>query len=98
MASRYGPCTGLPRCAQSVQNLRVSRNACSASTGFGGDSWLGFQVSTNGTRSPARTVKSETVLISLPLVGAGVRSRTRSGPAIASTMSSWWRTQGTTSP
>jgi hypothetical protein len=55
-------------------------------------------VSVNGTRSPARTVKSATVVFSSPTRSTGVRSQAASGPAIASMPSGTRRTQGTIRP
>ncbi len=58
----------------------------------------GSQLSTKRTRSPASTVKSETVASFSPKVctGGSLRSHTESGPATATR---WWsvrRTHGTT--
>ena len=51
---------------QAPQYDEVSLRACSGSIAFGGDSWEGNQVSTNGMRSPGFTTNSETVVISSP--------------------------------
>jgi len=80
------------------QNPIVSVRASSAGTALGVGSWLRRQVNTNGTRSSARTVKSETVLKSRPWDSTGLRNQTASGPATAWTWSAWWRTQGVTWP
>src|SRR5665647_1979413 len=89
---------GVPLRVQSAQKSIVSRRAFWGSTIAGACSWLGCQVSTNGTLSPARTVNSETVAQSCPCVGAGVRSRMASGPATAIICPAWRRTHGTTWP
>ena len=40
-------------------------------------------MSTNGMRSPGRSVNSDTVVISSPWISSGVRRQSASGPAIA---------------
>ena len=82
----------------SAHQASVSSRATYGSTGLGGRSQDGCQVSTNGTRSPSDTVNSEWVAKSRPSSGAGVASHAESGPATAATWPSIRRTQGTTRP
>ena len=87
------------RSDHSCHHCVVLATAFSASTGSGGGSCEGYQVSTKGTRSPAATSNSATVLRSSPRVGTGVLSRSASGPATArSSPPSVRVTHGTTEP
>src|SRR6202030_1126754 len=94
----HGPTSG-QRSLHFRQDSSVRASASKASIAGGGASNEGPQESTNGTDSLASTVSSPTVLSSSPRSAAGVRSTTRSGPAIASSASSSRRlTQGTVAP
>ena len=97
-ASRHSP-PYAQGSVQSFQNVSVSSRATSGSIASGASSCEGNQVRTNGMRSPARTVKSETVVRFSPRVSTGVRTQRPSGPATASSApSSIRRTHGTISP
>src|SRR5215469_4868546 len=96
-ASRQGP-SKLHELTQFSHHTSVSRMANSASTGRGGSSCDGNHVRTNGTRSPADTVKSATVVMSLPSVCTGDHKVRPSGPATAVSRQSKRRTHGTIDP
>src|SRR5579875_4228056 len=98
IASVYGPSGRVARPDHSRQNSTVSRSASSAFTFAGGLAWLGDQVSTNGTRSPALTVNSDSVVHSCPCSGAVLFSHTASGPATASNREPRCRTHGVIRP
>ena len=70
-AARWGPVT-VHLADQCRQNSSVDARTASGFTVRGRRRWLGVQVSTNGTRSPALTVKSLTVCIRSPRSGASV--------------------------
>ena len=61
----------------------VASSSASGSRTRGGGSCDGYQVRTNGARSPGPTVNSATVVKSTPRVVVGVRSSSASGPATA---------------
>ena len=83
-------------CRQKASALCRAR---SASTGRGGGSWDGPYVNTKGIVSPALISNSPMLLRSSPRSGTGVRSTTRSGPAIAEMPPSGsCSTQGTIEP
>jgi hypothetical protein len=64
----------------------------------GGRSFDGYQVKTNGMRSPSRTVNSPTVRMFSPRFSTGVLKQSASGPATAMRESSIRRTQGIVVP
>ena len=97
----------MPRCRPSARerddhsshHAVVSAVAAMPSTGSGSRSCERYQVSTNGTSSPASSSNSATVAKSRPRVGRPVIRCTASGPAIAVTSpSAARRTQGTMWP
>ncbi len=86
------------RAAHSSQNASVFVSASSGSIGSG-VGWLdGNQRRTNGTRSPAATENDPWVRRFRPSCSIGVRRRTASGPAIATSVPSIVRTHGTIEP
>jgi len=68
-----------PACWQRLDHVSHQRcvwaSSRSASSGRGGGRCEGCQLSTNGTLSPARTVKSATVVISLPSSFCSITAR-----------------------
>jgi hypothetical protein len=76
----------------------VSPRALTGSIRRGAGRWEACQVSMNGARSPAATVKSARVVRFSPRTGTGVRSHTESGPAMACNAPWTCRTQGTIDP
>ncbi len=88
----------MQRETHSSQNFWVSASAWSASTGSGALSCEGFQISTNGTRSPAMTLKVASCAKLRPVSVIGVASQRASGPATASTLLSSRRTHGVICP
>ena len=85
-------------CIQVSQYASVDSSSVSASTASGTPRCEGEYVSTNGTRSPARTVNSARVVKSRLSSSTGVLSATASGPATARSCPSTRRTHGTIRP
>ena len=83
---------------QLLQKTSVWTTANHGSTGRGGASCDGYQVSRNGSCWPSSMVNSATVRSPSPWVSARVHSATASGPAVAVSRCSWWVTQGMASP
>src|SRR5262245_43774525 len=82
----------------SFHHASVSRRLDSESVGGGSAACVGDHATSNGTRSPARTVNSATVRSPRPVRSADVRTYSVSGPAVARMPVSTRRTQGTTDP
>ena len=78
-----------PRCPRAPPRRRRAR---------AGRRSTGYQVRTNGTRSPGSTSNSATVCMFSPTSSTGDASRSASGPAIASVPSRRRRTHGTIEP
>ncbi len=88
----------MQRDTHSSQYRWVTSAAWSGSHRSGALSWEGTQVSTNGTRSPAITVKVASCAKLRPVSVTGVSSQSESGPATASRQLSARRTHGVTWP
>ncbi len=96
-SSRHSP--RYEHCAAHASHHRQVRStAASASIGWRARRFDGCHDSTNGTRSPARTVKEARVVRSIPRVCTGVHSESASGPPMAHSMPSTRRTHGTIEP
>ena len=96
-ASRHSP-SYRQRDDQSRQVCSVCATAQRGSSGGGGRSFDGCQVSENGTDWPSRTVNSAYVAKSRPSSWTSVLSSSASGPAIADRPVVVRRTHGTTEP
>src|SRR5580704_14703501 len=81
-ASRYGPLY-VQLAAHADQKAWVARSAASASMQGSAGRWDCFQLSTNGTRSPALTSKVAWCARFLPTLRTGLWKQTESGPAMA---------------